>query len=142
MKRIADSGFLIALLDRLDEHHAWAAGLVDVEPAPYLVCEAVCAEVGAVLGTAKPLMQMLQCGDLVLDFSLRDNLPTVTNLLHKYRDQGMDLADACVVCMSEIHRAAKVLTVDATDFAVYRRFGNREIPRITPPHATRRRGPR
>lgn len=132
MKTIADSGFLIALLDRLDAHHRWAAALIDSEPAPYLVCEAVCAEVAAVLGTPEPLIRMLERGDLIIEFSLRDELEAVARLLRRYRDQGMDLADACVVRMSEIHRACKVLTVDVTDFAVYRRFGNREIPRITP----------
>ena len=132
MKRIADSGFLIALLDRLDAHHQWAVALIDSQPGPYLVCEAVCAEVAAVLGTPEPMVRMLERGDLVLDFSLREELADIAKLLRKYRDQEMDLADACVVRMSEIHRACKVLTVDATDFAVYRRCGNREIPRLSP----------
>ena len=81
MKRIADSGFLIALLDRLDAHHRWAAELVDREPPPYLVCEAVCAEVGAVVGTPEPLLLMLERGDLMLDFSLREELPAIARLL-------------------------------------------------------------
>jgi len=132
MTSIADSGFLIALLDRRDAHHAWAAALIDSELPPYLVCEAVCAEVGAVIGTAEPVIRMLEAGDLQLDFSLRDELPHVARLLWKYRDQGMDLADACVVRLAELHRVSKVLTVDSTDFAVYRRHGNREIPRVTP----------
>jgi len=85
-----------------------------------------------VLGTPEPVIRMLERGDLRLDFSLRDELPEVGRLLRKYRDQGMDLADACVVRMSEVHRACRVLTVDVTDFAVYRRLGNREIPRLTP----------
>ncbi len=135
MKTIADSGFVIALLDRLDVHHRWAATLIDRQPVPYLVCEAVCAEIAAVLGTPEPLIRMLERGDLVLDFSLRDELPQIARLLRKYRDQGMDLADACVVRMSEIHRACMVLTVDVADFNVYRRFGNREIPRVTPEHS-------
>ena len=57
MKIIADSGFLIALLDRLDAHHRWAAPLIDTQPAPFLVCEAVCAEVAAVLGTPEPMIR-------------------------------------------------------------------------------------
>lgn len=133
MKRIADSGFLIALLDRSDAHHEWAKDLIDREPPPYLVCEAVCAEVGAVLGTVEPVIKMLERGDLELDFSIKQELAAVGKLLRKYRDQGMDLADACVVRMSEIHGVSRVLTVDRTDFAVYRRFGNREVPRSVPP---------
>jgi predicted nucleic acid-binding protein len=132
MRIIADSGFLIALLDRLDGFHAWAARIVEVEPPPYRVCEAVCAEVAAVLGSPEPMLAMLDRGDLQLDFSLSEELLSVHKLTRKYKDQPMDLADACVVRMSEIHRICKILTVDERDFSVYRRFGNQPLPCIFP----------
>ena len=44
----------------------------------------------------------------------------------------MDLAHACVVRMSELHRTAAVLTLDVTDFSFYRRNGREVIPLITP----------
>jgi hypothetical protein len=39
----------------------------------------------------------------------------------------MSLADACLVRLSEIHRGAEVVTLDA-DFKIYRRHGNKVIP--------------
>lgn len=132
MIRIADSGFLIALLDRLDSFHCWAKKVAEEEEPPFLVCEAVCAEVAAVTGTPDPLLQMLERGDLQLAFSLVDELSAVRKLTRKYRDQPMDLADACVVRMSEIYRVCRVFTVDRTDFTVYRRWGTKAIPCVFP----------
>ena len=128
MIRIADSGLLIALLDRLDAFHPWAVRVIEEEEPPYLVCEAVCSEVSAVLGTPLPILEMLENGDLQLAFSLEEELAAVRKLTLKYRDQSMDLADACVVRMSELHPVCEVFTVDRRDFSVYRRLGNKRIP--------------
>jgi hypothetical protein len=40
----------------------------------------------------------------------------------------MDLADASIERLSELYPRAKVLTVDKTDFTIYRRFGCKRIP--------------
>jgi predicted nucleic acid-binding protein len=53
-------------------------------------------------------------------------------LVRKYRDQDMDLADACVLRMSEVFDDAVVYTVDKTDFSVYRRRGRQRIPCVFP----------
>ncbi len=132
MKRIADSGLLIAALDQADEHHAWAARLLTGEPPPWLICEPVVTEVAASLGTAEPVLQMLCVGDLELAFSLVENETEVLALTRKYRDQRMDLADACVVRMSEIFADGVVYTVDRKDFSVYRRNGRRPIRCVFP----------
>jgi hypothetical protein len=44
----------------------------------------------------------------------------------------MDLADACLVAMSETWWDCRVITVDATDFGIYRRRGRHAIPLLTP----------
>ncbi len=45
----------------------------------------------------------------------------------------MDLADACIVRMTELHRDSQVIAVDRDDFSVYRRNGRGLIPTIAPP---------
>ena len=47
--------------------------------------------------------------------------------MSRYRDQGMSLADACLVRMSELFADCTVLTLDS-DFRVYRRNGRQVIP--------------
>jgi predicted nucleic acid-binding protein len=54
-------------------------------------------------------------------------------LLRKYADGEMDLADACIVRMTELMRDSRVVTVDRADFSVYRRNGRELIPLIAPP---------
>ena len=48
------------------------------------------------------------------------------------RYQQMDLADASVVVMSELHARSQVLTVDRTDFSVYRRNDRQVIDFVAP----------
>lgn len=43
----------------------------------------------------------------------------------------MDIADACMVRMSELHPNSEVLTVDS-DFTIYRKHQRNVIPLITP----------
>ena len=128
VKKIADAGLIIAALDRQDAHHPWAAGLLQRESPPWLVCEPVLAEISASLGTPEPVLEMLRLADLEIAFDLGINTVEVLGLVKKYRDQKMDLADACVVRMSELIPDSVVFTVDRTDFLVYRRHGRQAIP--------------
>jgi uncharacterized protein len=132
VKKIADAGLIIAALDARDAHHRWAARLLDRQSPPWLVCEPVLAEIAASIGTAEPVLEMLQVGDLELAFDLDENTDEVLALVKKYRDQEMDLADACVVRMSELFEDGIVYTVDRTDFLVYRRQGRRPVRCVFP----------
>ena len=51
--------------------------------------------------------------------------------MRKYRDQPMDLADACLVRMTEIEPRSLVVTTDE-DFKVYRRNGREVVPHVLP----------
>ena len=130
--KIADTGLLVALCNRRDEAHDWARHAVETHEPPWHVCEAVLAEASALLGDPSAVMTMLQTGDLECDFSLRQEAADVLRLLAKYRDQGMDLADACVVRMAELAEWPLVFTVDRRDFSVYRMHQRRLIPLDTP----------
>jgi predicted nucleic acid-binding protein len=131
MKKIADSGLLIAALDSGDEYHAWARRAVEEHQPPWLVCEAVLAEVSASIGSPLPVLEMLIAGDLEMAFQIEEHAPEVTALARKYRDQKMDFADACIVRMSELFDAT-VFTVDKKDFSVYRRHSRQKIPCVFP----------
>ena len=132
MKRIADSGLLIAALDPRDKHHSWARRLLEHEPPAWLVCEPVLAEISASIGSPEPVLEMLEVGDLEMAFDLDENKSEVLALAKKYRDQEMDLADACIVRMSELFDDSVVYTVDKRDFLVYRRRGRQPIRCVFP----------
>jgi hypothetical protein len=54
--------------------------------------------------------------------------------MQKYADVPMDLADACLVRMTEILDDPLVLTIDA-HFRIYRRLGRQVVP-CAMPHGT------
>ena len=132
MKKIADSGLVIAALDSGDQAHAWARDLLERESPPWLVCEAVLAEIAASIGTPVPVLEMLAAGDLEIAFDLKIEKAAVLALVKKYKDQGMDMADACVVRMSELIQGSVVYTVDKRDFTVYRTHRKRRISCVFP----------
>ena len=55
-------------------------------------------------------------------------------LAERYRDRTPDLADLCLIRMSEQYDNLPVLTVDEKDFRVYRKNGRDVIPIVCPPH--------
>ncbi|OGB96129.1 MAG: hypothetical protein A3G35_13290 [candidate division NC10 bacterium RIFCSPLOWO2_12_FULL_66_18] len=64
-------------------------------------------------------------------FRLADEQGRVLDLMQKYADVPMSLADACLVRMSETMTDPVIFTTDA-DFRVYRRHGRQVIPCRTP----------
>lgn len=135
MRHILDAGPLIAALNRNDLYHGWACETLARLGPPFHTCPEVVAEAAAMTGQPRVLVEMVQAGDLRLDFDLQTQSAAVLVLLKKYRDRGMDLADACIVRMSELSRTCRVVTVDRTDFTVYRRNGRDAIPLLCPPEA-------
>jgi predicted nucleic acid-binding protein len=134
MKEIADTGLIVALLFRNDPFHRWALEAFRSN-APFLTCDAVLTEAASFCPDPVAVLKLVTRGDLIVDpdFSLGGEASHLAALAVKYADSPMDLADACVVRMSEIHPKCRVWTVDRNDFATYRRMGRRAIPCEFPP---------
>jgi predicted nucleic acid-binding protein len=134
MKKLADTGLLVAAADPRDPHHPWAATALRTH-VPFHTCEAVVLETAWVLGSPVGVLTLLARGDLVIDpaFVFSDELPRLLELCRKYSDQPMDLADACLVRMTELTARCKVWTVDREDFSAYRRHGRQTVPCEFPP---------
>ena len=134
MITICDTGPIIAYLNRHDPHHAWSVAVMKQVRPPMLTCEAVLTEVVYFLRedevAVEPLFQLLERGALRVDFELSTHWPRVRTLMARY--QQMDLADASLVVMSELHTRSQVLTVDRTDFSVYRRNDRQMIDFVAP----------
>jgi predicted nucleic acid-binding protein len=56
--------------------------------------------------------------------------PRIRTLMSRYDE--MDLADASVVVMTELHARSQVLTMDDKDFSVYRQNDRQIINFISP----------
>jgi uncharacterized protein len=133
MKGIADTGFVVAFLNRSDRHHDWAAEIAKGVSQPLLTCEAVLAETAFQVGSVGRVLALAQEGLLRIAFDLPNNLEEIVALAERYRDRTPDLADLCLIRMSELYENLPVFTVDENDFRVYRRNRRDVIPIICPP---------
>ena len=135
MLAIVDTGPLVAFFDRAEQHHRWAIAQIEAMEAPLLVCEPVLAEAMYLLrGQAKAqdaLLRLLENGALEIALQIQQHVDALRQLMHKYRDTPMSLADACLVRMAEVHERHAVMTLDA-DFLVYRKNGRVPLGLIHP----------
>ena len=139
---LADTGPIVAYLNRRDRHHDWAVAHLRQLRPPLLTCEAVLSEAVFLLqsapGGGDRVMDLLSRGVLRLPFALQEESSAVSRLLRRYGSVPMDLADACLVRMSEQHADCVLLTVDSEFRDVYRRHGRQVIPTLLPQGRGRR----
>jgi predicted nucleic acid-binding protein len=130
---LVDAGFVVALLNRRDSHHAWAAAQAPRLAPPWHTCEAVLSEAFHLLGArgAPALGALLRRRALVVAFDLGSHLNPVLTLMQKYADVPMSLADSCLVRMTETLADPVLLTTD-TDFHIYRRHSRQVVPCVMP----------
>lgn len=133
MTGIADTGFIVAFANRNDHHHAWATEVAGNIAAPLLTCEAVLAEAAFHLKSPAYVLSLVNDEMLQVDFDFSDNLTRLMELAERYEDRQPDLADLCVIRMSELHPKHVVITIDEKDFRVYRRNRREAIPILCPP---------
>jgi uncharacterized protein len=120
---LVDAGPLIALLDKSDPHHGACVAAAKRLPAPLLTVWPVLTEAMYLLGAwtaQRELLGHVADGTLRLLALGEDDVPRIRQLMEKYRDLPMDLADACLVRVGERERVARVFTIDRRDFALYR----------------------
>ena len=132
MKGIADTGFIVAFGNRDDRYHGWALDLAATITEPLLTCEAVLAESAFHLGSSAYVLSLVQDEMLRVAFECTRNLE---QLARRYADRKPDLADLCLIRMSELYPRHTVITVDEGDFRIYRRNKRETIPILCPPKA-------
>jgi uncharacterized protein len=132
MRGIADTGFLVAFANRRDRFFPWAFALAGQIHEPLLTCEPVLAETAFHLQSSNLVLRMLETGLVRLSFDIESHRPELSKLAQRYADRQPDLADLCLIRMSELFPDHPVLTVDG-EFRIYRRNRRETIPVIIPP---------
>ena len=133
MKGIADTGFLVAFANRNDRFHDWAAAVAEQVTAPLLTCEPVLAETAFHLASGVIVFDMVREGLVQLAFECSQHIAQIEALAKRYADRQPDFADLCLIRMSELHPKLPVITIDRSDFSIYRRNKREAIPLIAPP---------
>jgi uncharacterized protein len=133
VKGIADTGFLVAFVSENDTYHDWAVSVAEEQIEPFLTCESVLSETAFHLGSSSAALQLIEGKLVTLEFNCNDHLAQLESLAKRYADRNPDLADLCLIRMSELHPRHSVITIDREDFRVYRRNKREVIPLICPP---------
>jgi predicted nucleic acid-binding protein len=132
---LTDSGPLVALLNRSDEHHSWAREQFAHVPSPVRTCEGAITEASFLLHNADlppwSVLELVERKVVSVRFDLDSSLDRVLSLMKKYSDTPMDFVDACLVAMTEEKNDCRLITIDS-DFRIYRRFERQTIPLIAP----------
>ncbi len=121
---LVDAGPLVALIDRSDDWHLRCRRTFERLDAPLTTVWPALAEASHLLKQVErgqaTLMRLVQSGAVMLASLDRDDLPRMSELMQKYHDLPMDLADAALVRVAERDDIDRIFTLDHRDFEIYR----------------------
>jgi predicted nucleic acid-binding protein len=132
---LVDAGPMVAWVDASDQHHRACAGaLREIREPMGTVWPAVAEALYRLLDLPRgqdAVLEMLRRGVVRLLPLGEEDIPRIQELMAKYRNRPMDLADAALVRVAERDGLERVFTVDRRDFEAYR-IGRRKAFRIVP----------
>jgi predicted nucleic acid-binding protein len=136
VRALADTGALLACLDRSDPWHERCRDAFGQLRLPLSTSTAVLTELFHLLGDNPREVDLawafIRSGAVtVLPISDRD-LPDIETLMRKCHDRPMDFADATLVHLAQRESLSTVFTIDHDDFETYRAAGRKRL-RILPP---------
>jgi len=128
---LVDTGPLVALFDPQDGQHARCVRVLKSIREPIATTTPVLTEAFHMLGPASigsnRLREFIEGGGLSVWFVGRTSLSRAFELMERYADHPMDLADASLVVAAESLATRKVFTLVRRDFATYQvRRGHRQ----------------
>lgn len=131
---VMDTGPLVAYFCAGEARHAWAVEQFSNLTPPLLTCEPVLTEACFLLVRQRVpawrLLEKLGQGALQIGLRLGAEAVAVADLMQRYNNVPMSLADACLVRLAEIS-GLPICTLDS-DFEVYRANRRRRLALITP----------
>ena len=131
---LVDAGPLVALIDADDQHHANCVAAFKQLREPLGTVWPVLTEAMYLLGdlpkAQEALWEMLARKAVHLVTLDAGDVPRIRELMRKYANRPMDLADAALVRVAERDVIRTVFTFDYKDFGVYRLHGRTRLKLI------------
>jgi predicted nucleic acid-binding protein len=134
---VLDTSGLLAAIDGSQRQHAEAAAAVRASTGPLLLSPFVLAEIDYLLTTrvsqeaALALLDQVAAGAYRLEPMAADDVARASEIVIRYRDLQLGLADASLVVLAERHETLDVLTLDERHFRAITGPGGRPF-RILP----------
>lgn len=121
---IIDTGPIVSLFDKSEPYHDSCKSTLKQINTPLITTWPVLTESFYLLSDwYKGQMELwdfiLSGGIQILDPASSSHY-RIKELMEKYADQPMDLADASLVIIAETHRIETIFTLDKKDFSIYR----------------------
>ncbi|NGZ96882.1 MAG: PIN domain nuclease [Nitrospira sp. WS110] len=121
---LVDAGPLIALIHADDQHHRRCVATFQQLTEPLGTVWPVLTEAMYLLSFSwkaqEALWEMIDRGVIELLPLAGEEMSRMRELMKKYRDLPMDLADAALVAVAEREKVRRIFTLDRRDFEVYR----------------------
>jgi len=121
---LVDAGPLVALIHADDQHHNGCRAVLRSLREPLGTVWPVFTEAMYLLNFSSQAQEALWeiIDRAVVRLLLLDegDIPRMRELMRKYRDLPMDLADAALVRVAEREKLRRIFTLDQRDFQVYR----------------------
>jgi predicted nucleic acid-binding protein len=124
MTIIADTGAMVALIDRSDRHHEAFRDLYDDEQTVWVLPWAILPEVDYLVGehvgvrAQQAFLADLAEGAFRVSWGDEADLVAADRLTRKYRTLRLGLVDAVVITTATRLRAAAIATLDVRHFGV------------------------
>jgi uncharacterized protein len=121
---IADTGFVVALLNRNDPQHR-AVAAIYTQPQSIILPQTVLAEVAYLVGrdagitTVIAFLQGLASSRLQLTPLISQDIERIAKILQQYQDSRVDFVDASVMAIAERYNSRLILTLDQRDFRLF-----------------------
>jgi uncharacterized protein len=119
---VLDTSGLLAAIDADQRHHRQARAVLDADPGPRLLSPFVLAELDHLLMTrvgveaATALLREVAVGAYDLVAFDADDLAAAVQLIERYREQRIGIADASVAVVAARARTTRLLTLDERHF--------------------------
>lgn len=125
---IADTGFLVALLNQTDAKHQLILTLYSKLTAPLFVPQTVLAETAYLVGRSSGILTVVT---FLRSFSVKksrlrlctlteQDTDRVAEILEEYQDSRIDFVDASVMAVAERYQVHTIFTIDQRDFRIFR----------------------
>jgi len=121
---LVDTGPLVALLDRSDPYHLTCQETLSSLDDSLVTVWPVVTEAMYMLRSywqaQDALWEMIDTAAVEILVLGKNDVARMRELMRKYRDLPMDLADAALVRVAERERLRRIFTLDRRDFQIYR----------------------
>ena len=132
---LADTGAMLALIDRNDRHHGALSAIYRANPDDWLLPWAILPEVDYLVATEigpraqEAWLADLASGAFAIEWARDGDLEAAERISRRYTSLRLGLVDATVIALAERLRADAIATLDLRHFGAVKIKG---APRLLP----------